>query len=286
MTVDDDTDGSKVGGLKEKIGRITQFLKELKVLSQVEAEETETAKDRQVFIRRIVQVGAEIQDARDLLSSACKSRLPGRQWKLLFEVDGLEEDEAENGGLGSCLSGFDVDPSVRFFGLDWERVFGRCFSLSLNADILGSMEADLDLVLISKILRDLAAIEADALSHSEAVLQGRLSKSQQKLIFDQQLKFAVAAEAVGGRNRKQATKSRSFRDSSKSSRQIKYRKNKTTNLDKLTGSLSAYTLKCPSSSEDEITSPEAKKNTVVTINGRKSSTGFMQNVASIFKNIR
>lgn len=50
--------------------------------------------------------------------------------------------------------------------------------------------ADLDLVLISKMLRDLAAIETDVHSHSEAVLRGRLSKSQRQLIFDAQNKFA------------------------------------------------------------------------------------------------
>ena len=54
-------------------------------------------------------------------------------------------------------------------------------------------EAELDLLMVNKMLRELAAIEADVLSHSEAVLRGRLSKSQRQLIFDEQLKYASIA---------------------------------------------------------------------------------------------
>ena len=82
-------------------------------------------------------------------------------------------------------------------------------------------------------------------------------------------------------------KSRSFRDSSQRYRPIKYKKNKTTNLDKLTSSMSAHTLKC-SSSDDEQQAILDKKSTVVTISPvkRKNSGSFMQSVTSMFKNIR
>lgn len=175
--------------LKEKIKRSSGFLEELKILSkdcqELDIGNGQQEKDKQIFSRRTIQVGAEIQDARDLLSSICKDKLPARQWQLLFEA--VEEHE---------LSGFDLDPSVQFFGIDWERVFGRCLNLSMHANILEDAVlsqdsgSDLDLVLISKMLRDLAAIEADVHSHSEAVLRGRLSKSQRQLIFDAQNKFA------------------------------------------------------------------------------------------------
>ena len=149
--------------------------------------------------------------------------------------------------------GFDMDPSVQFFGIDWERVFGRCFSLSMHANLLEStltlqdsfveeplsaqtikcsdgdsnpMSPELDLVRVNKMLKELAAIEADVLSHSEAVLRGRLSKSQRQLIFDEQNKYAPLTSTVS------ISKSKSFRDSIKGSRpMIKYRKNKATNLD-------------------------------------------------------
>ena len=204
-----------ISSLKGKIKRTTQLLKELKVLSQDCQElETNQEKDQQLFSRRTLQVGAEIQDARDLLSTICQNRLPARKWQFLFDSQTevslfsskdnvssettsyfIFQDGEEANEVNHCLTGFDMDPSVQFLGIDWERVSGRCFSLSMHVNILESvlMEdsgQELDLVLINKMLRDLAAIEADVLSHSEAVLRGRLSQSQRQLILDQQVKYA------------------------------------------------------------------------------------------------
>ena len=76
-----------IHSLKEKIKRTTELLQELKVLSKGCQElEQNQEKDKQIFSRRTVQVGAEIQDARDLLSTICKGKLPLRQWQLLFEA--------------------------------------------------------------------------------------------------------------------------------------------------------------------------------------------------------
>jgi len=106
----------------------------------------------QVFIRRIVQLRAELEDGRDLVLALCKNYLPSRQWRLMAEDlqgddkdrDDSDEDDNDNDGFGrrGVLNGFDVDPSVRFFGIDWESVFGRCFSLSLNAKIFGDQILD------------------------------------------------------------------------------------------------------------------------------------------------
>ena len=139
-----------------------------------------------------VQVGAEIQDARDLLSTLCKHHLRDRHWRLVFEV----VDEVDPSGSTGLLSGFDMDPSVQFFGIDWERAFGRCYGLSMQIKQLEVLlkedpEVEIDILLINRMLRDLAAIEADVQSHSEAVLRGRLSKSQRQLIFDEQSKYAA-----------------------------------------------------------------------------------------------
>ena len=219
----------------------------------------------QVFIRRIIQLRAELEDGRDLVLALCKHYLPSRQWRLMAEDmqghedrDHSDSDDAELGFGRGVLNGFDVDPSVRFFGIDWESVFGRCFSLSLNAKIFGDQildaaitysgsdqkrSDDFDLVLINRILRDLAALEADVTSHAEAVLQGRLSKSQRKLIQREQLKYSstpiTSTQRLSAKPSTKVSKSRSFRDANKNSssakaRQvIKYKKNKTTNLDKL-----------------------------------------------------
>ena len=264
---------------------------------------------------------------------------------MLFESDDSDLDDK---------LGFDLDPSVQFFGIDWERVFGRCFSLSMHVNLLESalalqeseLEAEsqnklnkqtnfsiseenpqsvesapgLDLVRINKMLKELAAIETDVLSHSEAVLRGRLSKSQRQLIFDEQNKYALLTTQTS------ISKSKSFRDAGSGSKNrprqaIKYRKNKTTNLDKLTSSMSAHTIRCGeennSSTDDgnENNSDEqtnsllenCKKSTLVSMsasskrkstsgsmsgsgngsnNGSSTTSGFMQNVTSMFKNIR
>ena len=211
--------------------------------------------------------------------------------------------DGEEDQVNSCLTGFDMDPSVQFLGIDWERVSGRCFSLSMHANILESVlledssssREEVDLVLINKMLRDLAAIEADVLSHSEAVLRGRLSKSQRQLILDEQVKYASISSSSN--QQQQVSKSRSFRDTSGKSRpsQRAYRKNKTTHLDKLTTSMSAHTIRCSNSSDEDDHHPVQvldKKPTVVSIRRKSSaasssaSQGFMQNVTSMFKNIR
>ena len=120
-------------------------------------------------------------------------------WKVFTYISVQDGDEDH---VNSCLTGFDMDPSVQFLGIDWERVSGRCFSLSMHANILESIllddsKVEIDnLVLINKMLRDLAAIEADVLSHSEAVLRGRLSKSQRQLILDQQVKYASISSSL------------------------------------------------------------------------------------------
>jgi len=237
--------------------------------------------------------------------------LPYRQWKLLFDSDDSDDD---------LQLGVDLDPSVQFFGIDWERVFGRCFSLSMHVNLLESILIEenedscieVDLVRVNKMLKELAAIEADVLSHSEAVLRGRLSKSQRQLIFDEQNKYASLATTTS------ISKSKSFRDNTKNGRQrplVKYRKNKTTNLDKLTSSMSAHTItgcnsstissgeddcndvSVPTVDEQQTNALLDKKSTLLvsmSTSKRKSSNsggagngnGFMQNMTSMFKNIR
>ena len=109
------------------------------------------------------------------------------------------------------------------------------------------------------MLKDLSSVEADVTSHGEAVLQGRLSKSQQRLIRREQLKNCAplmpSASQHDVRRKKSSIvrknsnakgsnlqKSKSFKRFGQSSLAAcrkqsepiyKYRKNKTTNLDKL-----------------------------------------------------
>merc|ERR1712154_177676 len=109
------------------------------------------------------------------------------------------------------------------------------------------------------------------------------------------------------------SKSKSFRDGAGKNKPkpIKYRKNKTTNLDKLTSSMSAHTIRCGeenSSTDDNETDEQTnsllqdRKSTLVAMSSTKrkstyglsgsssntgsTSSGFMQNMTSMFKNIR
>ena len=257
----------------------------------------------QVFVRRILQVSSELQDARDIIQNICKPpRLTQREYELIVcsNFDDLFEDPS-------------VDPSVRFFGIDWQQTYGKCFSLSLNIQIFRTQVLNnlcIDLVLLNSILKDLCKIEVDATSHCEAIMQGRLSKSQIKLIKQEQCKFRSFGPPSPAPSAK-VSKSKSFRDTSskvnsqRAARQIsKYKKNKTTDLHKLqqqdeeTSSNNnnirskSSTLAPPScrrasqlnnnNNLDEW--EEVLEETLSTKPRRKSS--FMQNVSSMFKSIK
>ena len=92
--------------------------------------------------------------------------MPTRQWRILLDITGPcykpnfldEDDESILAMMGSC----NLDPSIRFFGIEWDRVFGKCFSLSLNVKIFGqqimnskkdvfctSVGSSIDLILVS-----------------------------------------------------------------------------------------------------------------------------------------
>jgi len=139
---------SKIQRLKDNVTRTNQFLTELKSLSEscqeyipaieLEVDENgELHRERQVFIRRIVQLGAELQDAKDTVLSICKEVMPSRQWRILLDITGPNSKQTfdDDDCLIDMMSSCNLDPSVRFFGIEWERVFGRCFALSLNVKI-------------------------------------------------------------------------------------------------------------------------------------------------------
>lgn len=263
--------------LQDKCKRISQLLHDLQNVSASceQLDDDPELQEKKVFVRRILQVCAEIQDCRDVLRSLCESRLSERQISLApFDHDNLNYSDPS------------LDPSVRFFGLDWEQIFGRCFNVSLNIRIFvqhfpSASEVDettastVDLVALNAILKDLAHIEADVTSHGDAVLNGRLSKSQQKLMHQEQLRLNMCAATSRPRN--PVSKSRSFRTSS--GRQMtKYKKNKTTDFDKLVNSnFDQSESTCPSRKQSVTSSP---------MPGARKQSFIQSAVSAIFKNIR
>lgn len=151
----------------------------------------------------------------------------------------------------------------------------------------------LDLVLLNSVVKDLARIEVDVTSHGEAVLNGRLSKSQQKLIQMEQSKYNALTPSPSFSNckSKPVSKSKSFKETCKGkTRPInKYRKTKTTDLHKISLGSSSSELSdewqevlqhCDDEEDDD------DKEEVHMVMVPKRKTSFMQNVSSIFKNIR
>ena len=262
-------------------------------------------------------MSSELGDARDCIIQALRG--PPR---LLSEryIDLATADCAAENVVDEPLH----DPSVRFFGLDWRDLFAKCFSLSLNVQVLraqlteaaannpGASSANVDLVLLNSVLKEFSRIEVDVTSHGEAVLHGRLSKSQQMLIQREQLKYSALTPSAsfvstGGGGGNRVTKSRSFREPgvvaaavSKKQRQMsRYKKTKTTDLHKLSSSsapseaerreLSAEWQEVMSKTKSQHEKlDESSAMTSTSMPGRKSSgsSSFMQNVTSIFKTIR
>merc|ERR1712244_120566 len=102
--------------VEEKLGRTTLWLHEVK---QLEKDVYQMGRDESVILirRRLGQSCAELQDIRDILGESVGTNLSHRQLAVL-------ETETET-----------ADPSVQFFGVEWESLFERCLSLGLNISI-------------------------------------------------------------------------------------------------------------------------------------------------------
>ncbi|QQP57104.1 Uncharacterized protein FKW44_001983 [Caligus rogercresseyi] len=131
-----------ISSSRSKMKRITCLLHELQNLSKVCEDIQESCKEN-----RVLQLKTELEDVKDILYTLVESRLSPRQ-----------------------LNPF--DPSIRFFGIDWEAIFGRCFNVSISICVFSSsftsQGASLDIVLLNSIFSHLSRIEAEMDSHAEA----------------------------------------------------------------------------------------------------------------------
>uniref|UniRef100_A0A0K2U2R0 Uncharacterized protein n=1 Tax=Lepeophtheirus salmonis TaxID=72036 RepID=A0A0K2U2R0_LEPSM len=268
--------------LDKKMKRTSSLLQELKVLSKACEELDEGNKDKQVFVRRIVQLKAELQDIKDNLYFLVESRLTPRQLNLLSFNEPFQDPS--------------FDPSIRFFGIDWDQIFGKCFNISTSIKIFSQgylhlrEDAELDIFLLNTILLDLSRLEMDITSHAEAVLNGRLSKSQLRLIQEEQTRLKTMfppASVTPPRNQSALAKAKSFRESSGNKRVIsKYRKNKTSEFHHH-GHRFSTDLGTRGEEEGSQTPLAMSRDEDMEKPGfirRKSS--FLQNVSNLLKNIR
>ena len=202
--------------------------------------------------RRIGQACAELEDIRDILVEAVRDKMSPRQLQVL-------EAETDAG-----------DPSVQFFGVEWEGVFAKCFSLGLNIRIFKQrLTGDVvDRLGLAAILMDLRRVESELGDHLVAMLSGRLSRSSLAADLQERLCLGEKTTGVSGGSN---TDLRGKKAQSASQGQVKYRKNKTENLASKIGA----------------TEHLARKNqrtlTVVEPEGiRKKKKSFVERVSNLF----
>merc|ERR1712002_625605 len=135
--------------------------------------------------RRVMQIIAELEDIRDILLESVKDSLSPRQLSVLDK----EEEEL-------------TDPSVQFFGVEWDSVFAKCFSLGLNIRIFKQrLEGGMvDSINLASILADLSMVEKQMEQHSIALLSGRLSSEQLAQQLQQQVRVWKVGEVARSNN--------------------------------------------------------------------------------------
>ena len=198
-------DGEGGQEVEEKLGRTTRYMQEVKKIGESMKKE-----DFLLVKRRVMQIIAELEDIRDILMDSVKDNLSPRQLSVL-EIDQEELDK---------------DPSVQFFGVEWDSVFAKCFSLGLNIRIFKQrLEGGMvDSISLASILSELKMMENQMEQHSIALLSGRLSSEQ----LSQQLQQQLRVSQVGQLARSNNTLEREDKEGRK--RVVKYKKNKTENL--------------------------------------------------------
>ena len=229
--------------VEDKLGRVTRLMRQVRDVGGSCRNE-----DISLMQRRMIQIITELEDIKDDLENLVTNKLSQRQMEFLQETDGEEKDN---------------DPSVQFFGVEWNSVFGKCFTMGLNIRIFKQrLAADcVDLSGLACILTDLGCVKRQMELHSVALESGVLSQAHFALQLQQKL---VLTAGQTGRSGKQG-------DDQSTRQLVKYnRKHKTEKLPKLRSDL-----------------PENKKErrkSFADINPRKPS--FLENVSSLLNYIK
>ena len=234
--------GDEGQGVEEKLGRTTRYMREVKKIGA-------SMKNEDILLvkRRVMQIIAELEDIRDILMDSVRDKLSPRQLSVLD----IDQEEV------------DTDPSVQFFGVEWDSVFAKCFSLGLNIRIFKQrLEGGMvDSIGLASILTELKMVERQVEQHSLALLSGRLSSEQLSQQLQQQLRVSQVGQLARSNNILERE------DKNKEGRKtlVKYRKNKTENL----------AAKISSTRNNE-----RRKSSVVDF-GIKKKTSFVEKVSSL-----
>merc|ERR1712013_845090 len=187
QSAQEDRNRDDIKEVEEKLGRTTRYMQEVRNIgSSMKKEEILLGK------RRVMQIIAELEDIRDILVDCVKDSLSPRQLSVL---DYKEEDS-------------ETDPSVQFFGVEWDSVFAKCFSLGLNIRIFKQrLECGMvDSINLASILTDLSMVEKQMEQQVRVWKVGQVARSNNML----------------------GTQEEKVKECRKNC--VKYRKNKTENL--------------------------------------------------------
>ena len=231
--------------VEDKLGRVTRLMRQVRDVGGSCRHE-----DVNLIQRRMIQIITELEDIKDDLENLVTNKLSPRQMEFLKETDG------DNGE--------DNDPSVQFFGVEWNSVFAKCFTVGLNIRIFKQrLAADcVDISGLACILTDLGWVKRQMELHSVALESGVLSQAHFTLELQQKL-VITAGEA-----KRSSVK---YGDNQSARQLVKYnRKHKTEKLPTLRGNVP----------ENE----KLRRKSVAEINSRKPS--FLSNVSNLLNYIK
>ena len=164
--------------VEEKLGRTTKYMEHVRDIGN-------TSKEEELILvkRRLLQIVTELEDIKEDLVYLVRDQLSPRQLALLLETN--DEDQA-----------VDTDPSVQFFGVEWNSVFARCFSLGLNIRIFKQRQQDgfLDVTGLACLLSDLCWVRRQMELHSVAFSSGVTSQAYLARQLQLQLQVTQAGQ--------------------------------------------------------------------------------------------
>ena len=189
--------------VEDKLGQVTKMMRQVRDLGT-----SHKTEDISVAQRRMLQILAEIEDIRDDLINLVSRKISHKQLEFLKDTNQGDIDVS--------------DPSVQFFGVEWNTIFAKCFNLGLNIRIFKQrMTADcVDITGLACILSDLTWVTRQMELHSVALRSGVLTPGHLARQLHQQMMVTAAGPDTQSRKSKKVF--------------VKYnRKHKTENLSKI-----------------------------------------------------
>ena len=165
--------------IEDKMCRATKLMQQMRDFGS--SGSINQRENLQLMQRRIKQIAMELEDIIDDLLNLVRSKIAPNQLRFLEEI---KVDES------------DIDPSIQFFGVEWNGVFAKCFNLGLNIRIFkyGLSAECVDLLGLACILTDLKWVLKQMELHDVALTTGVLSPCHLALDLQQKLVLTKAEE--------------------------------------------------------------------------------------------